>query len=233
MEQLQYNKNTLDIIKSLSCLSKSLIIEKSEDQQNIIINSGDVGSMILYQLVAPINHFSFLGEMCAFYEYPDFHDLVSILEKCEIYQKEDTLVLVSGNTKIKYLTSEPELISNTYEAIEYEDTVAAFDIDHTYLKKINKLKSSIRATSIRIDIHKNEITFKFFNKNSENTYEDKFTNNVDNLEDFSFLASTEVFDKIPIANYYFEISSDGLFKFNMMCDDIKLHIITGEMEEDV
>lgn len=233
MEKLKYNKNTLDIIKSLSSLSKSLIFEKNSEGDKILINSGDISAMIVYQLEAPLDHFSFLGDSCAFYEYPDFHDLMTIIDKCDIYQNSDVLNLVSGNTKIKYLTSDPELIETRFEGIDLGEIAASFILSFDDLKKINKLKSSIKANSIKIDIIKNKLKFTFFNKNSENTCEDVFNNNIDNLDEYSFIFTTEIFDKIPLANYSFDISEEGIIMLKMLSDDINLRIYTGEMEEDV
>jgi hypothetical protein len=237
MEKLEYNKDTLDIIKSLSCLSKAIIFEKAEEGKKILVNSGDLSAMIVYRLEAPLSHFGFNGEQCAFYEFPDFHDLMSILEDCDIFQKGDILTLVSGNTKIKYLTSEPELITgdgdNEFDGVEWSETVGSFTIGFDDLKKINKLKSSIKANSITIDIVKNDIKFTFFNKESENTCEDSFANDTENIDAYTFLISTEIFDRIPLANYTIEFDENGLVRFKMLSEGISLDIYTGQMEEDI
>jgi hypothetical protein len=233
MEKIEYNKDTLDILKSLSSLSKALIIRKIDNGEKISIKSGDISSFIMYHLEAPVNHFNFKGDECAFYEYPDFHDLMSILDECDMHQNGDIITLVSDKTKIKYLTSEAELIKNEWETIPESDTVGSFKLDFEALKKINKLKSSIKAKSLKIKLEKNEIKFVLFSKENENMCEEIFMNEIDNLDDYEFLLSTEIFDKLPLANYEFNITESGILKVKMLLDDIDLWIYTGEIIEDV
>lgn len=242
MYKIEYNNETLQLIRQLTNIRKKIKLEKKDDL--VILNSGTVSESILYQLKVPKEHFNFPGTDCTFLDYAEFYQLFNLLPECDLYEKDNTIIISKNKTKFSYLIADPEIMyeaeSNTteqneqyFDSIEFDDSKFKFELTHN---EINNFKKYIRLAEVnktKIIIDKNKCTFIFYSNIHVNTFEQEFLNLADNDEQFEFEISNEIFFLLPEKDYSVDISLEQLIRFTLINKEISLEVFTGALEESI
>ena len=108
---VQYNKDTLELVNELAekiNANNTVQFEKEGDQ--ITIKACDVAESVVYIFKADKDHFEFDDEMCTFYNFPEFYNLLKSFGTPEIIQEGQTMTIKENRSRIKYQLSDDDII---------------------------------------------------------------------------------------------------------------------------
>lgn len=238
MNKIQYNVGTLNIIRQLANLKKKIIFKRNGDK--VILNSGNISDTIVYQLEMPSSHFDIPGEECTFLDYIEFYGLFNLLPECELYENDDLLIISKDRTKFSYLIADPSIMfeqedddtSDYFSGVDFSESAFRIEFSINDIKNFRKFINNAGVNISKVQIKDNSCTFKFYSKKHVNCFEHEFLNLKDNIGDFEFELSKDIFYSLPERDYYIDINHHGLIRFQLISEDINLSIYTGALEEE-
>jgi hypothetical protein len=240
---LTYNRNFINLLKDLSTISDSVIIEKSEDEKTVIVKRKTPTSSIAYILSCPIENFNFTGKEIAIYKFgSEFYQLLNEFKEPVIEQVSneghDKLIIAEGEEKINYLLSDSDTIKRGPSKVEFKEPNVSLEITDEELKKIEKMVGFVGAEKVNLAFSKDKVTIKLFNSDHENSYEKVLKVKESDGEEFNLTISNEIFLLIPKAKYLIEAKKEGIICFTLMSKEgentfkPELKIYTAELDNE-
>jgi len=231
---IEYKKEVLSLINDLTPINPSIIIEKTED--GIRIARDNAAHSIFYYLNAEKDSFNFEREKIAFYNFPEFYQLINVFNSPEISLKENKLKISKDKSKIKYIISDPETISESAapKGIKFPSTDARLSFDVSEIKDLKKMISLLRSKYIKFIISGKSISVNCLNENHDNSYEKTFDmgEEFSETEDFEMKIASDIFTLIPENNYIFEICKGGITRFSYKKDNVDLTIFVAQVIDE-
>jgi len=234
MSELKYKTETLDLINQLSTtISNGIVMTKDEAGKNIIINRTNPSESVTFFFTAPIEDFSFEGDEIAIYHFPEFFQLFSVFKEPKIVQELNKLTISKGASKIKYVLSDTEALSNSPKGCNIDvDPDTKFELTEEELKNFSKMINLVNSEKASIQIVGKSLILKLGNESHENSYEKKFDLVNEAEEEFKFEIPAEVFTVIPTGAYDVSIWKDGIITFDLKSSKVSLKILTAELEDE-
>jgi hypothetical protein len=225
---LQYTKKFFDLVKDLSGINPSIIFEKDEDG-NILVKRANASQTIIYTLKANKSNFEFESEDVAFYNYPEFHQLISVFKEPILNEDNDKLIISEGKSKIKYKVSDAEVINRIKGKSKFSEPDVEFSISADQLSKIKKMIGLISAEQIKFKVKKSsEIECVFFNGEHSNNWEETYAVSKESESEFDLVINARVFTLIPVNGYKLAIKKEGITQLKYISDDFDLEILVPE-----
>lgn len=235
MKSVDINLKTLGLVNSLSVINEAVIFEKDEDG-NVFINSANPGEEIIYQFSAPQNHFDFDGDECAFYNYPEFYNLLTTYEKPTMVQDGMDVVIKEKKSEIRYRLTDPEGVEQVFTEVEFEDPDAVFTLTKDQIKELTRIINKITGEVINLAVDGDVITIKISNPKHKNSWKNEYELTESTDEKYDMNISADIFTVLPDGDYDVSILSDGLIRFVLKTEDelkdVKVEIYTGEEEDE-
>ena len=226
---VEYNKETLSLLNSLCSISESIIIEKNEAENQIIIQRANNAKTVAYRFVAPENHLAFKGDKIAFYNFTEFSQLVSCFDTPKLKQTGDKIVISKDNSNITYLSSDADTIQKGPNKISFDSPDVTIELKASEIKDIRKMIGLLKAENTRFSGDGDDITVTLYNSNHDNSFTRKYTALKGDGE-FEMSISSEIFTVLPDGDYIVEIKKDGIIKFALKNEVIKLELFTAELD---
>jgi len=233
-QNVKYNKEILEMVKNLTPINNSVVIEKDvSTSKSIVINATNPTTTIAYKFLAPVDSFAFDGEEIAFYDFSEFFQLFSYFKNPELQQNTNQLLISSGKSKINYLLSDTEVIKKGPKKVAFSNPDVSFQITSEDVTELEKIINLINAENVNISVKGNKATFKLYNSAHENSFQKEFKieNASQSTIDLNF--SSEVFALLPKESYKLEIKKEGIMKISLEGkSDISLELYVAEVEEE-
>ena len=229
---MEFKKEYLDLVKDLSPINPCIIFDKDED--NVIIKRSDASNSIIYTLEAPKDNFNFEAEDIAFYNYPEFHQILSVFDEPKLIESAENRITISEKqSKINYRISDSEVIPKVQGEGHFESPDCEFTITVEQLDKIKKMIGLISSEKIRFKVTKDseDVICDFFNLSHSNNWEKPYSLDSISEETFELIISAKIFTLMPRNSYVISIKEDGIVKLNYVHDEYKLDIYIPEDTE--
>lgn len=238
MEQIKYNPELFDILRSLVSISNSVIIKKENNE--IVIRKADADVTIAYNLIAPEDFFNFPvnNDDVTFYNYTEFYQYLKSFSNPEIYIDNKKITLKENNSKIDYTLSNPESFDKKIpKSPNFGEADITFKLSHTDHDEIIKMITLIKPKRARIVGDSKKVTISIFNQNHDNSFEKVFdVINAAESQEVDFLIFSDTFNHIPTKrDYSMNIKSSGqaaYLKVSLLNSDMKLDIYTGKVKSN-
>ncbi|MFW6272861.1 MAG: hypothetical protein ACOC2U_03680 [bacterium] len=228
-KDVKFDREFLNLVQNLTKINSSILFERSDDNGVIIKRKNPAGS-IAYILSASEDSFDFDEEEIAFYNFPEFAQMLSVFKSPNIKQDENRLVISENKSKIKYVVTDPEIISRGPNKVNFGDADATMVIDRDLLKEIRSMIGILDSENIKLKISDNNITVVCYNSNHDNQWENTYDIENSLGKDFELTIKSEVFVHIPDGNYKMELKEAGIVKFAYQSDIVNLDIFVAEVE---
>jgi len=231
--EITFKKDVLSLIKDLTVISNSVVLNKSED--SIIISQGNSCESLGFILKTPLNSFSFTGEKVAFYDFREFYQLLDVFQNPTLVEDGRHIIMSDQTTKINYLLSEEDTIECGPTNIDFGSPDASIDIDSSVLNDIRKMLNAMFAQSnqavpirCKITVKKKKVIMTFYKEEFDNSFERTFE--CDSSKDFEYIASAEMFTDVPKGSYTIDFLEIGMTRLTLKTDAAKVEIFTGEIQ---
>ena len=227
---IKYKQETLSIINSLALIGEKIRIKK--EKKNILIAKANGSESIIYKFSAPSEFFDFVGDELAFHNFSEFFALQTVFSKPEIKQNSDKLYILSGNSRISYVVSDPDTISEFAGKINFSQPDFEVNIEKDVLKEIEKMKGILNAEKSKLTIKGDKINIGILADVYDNSFDKSLKGTNNTKEDFSYIISSEIFNVLPKADYKLEIKKEGIVRFTLKDEKINLEIFVAEVSEE-
>lgn len=236
MANVKYNKETLELVNELAeKINANNTVQFEKDGDSITIKASDVAESVVYIFKADKDHFDFEGDMCTFYNFPEFFNLVKSFETPEIVQENQTLTVKENRSRIKYQLSDDDIVDedDRIEDVDWEDSDVILELSEEDISKINKMANAIEADKVKLEISGNNAELTLFNNKHDNSFEGEFDVINESGSDIEIVLEKDLFNKIPTGNYTLNINEDLLVQFILKdTDGFKVDIYASQMSED-
>ena len=234
MEKVKYKKRALDLVNNLSLMNPKLKITKTDDEEHIYINGVNEDTSVSYQFKVPVGSFDFEGDEIAFHDFSHFYEFYSVLENAEITMDDEKFEMKSGKSKITFFLSDPEIVEETFDDVDFEDPDYKFNISSSQLKHIQKMVNLTGAEKLVLSVADETVTLKLAKEDKDNFYETDFETSESNGEEFSLSFKKTLWDHAPDGDYTVSVKEDsGVIQFSLQNEtDVSLDLYSGEIEED-
>lgn len=235
MKQINFDVNTVELIRKMTNINASILVQANADTNQIEIKGTDPSSSVGYIFKAPKSHLDFNGKEIGFLDFNEFYQLLKSIEDVTIGQDDGLydLTLQGSRAKIQYRLTNSEVLPKPFNEIDFGDSDVDLVLTEGDLKQIVKMTSLVNAEFIKLTSNdKGEFQLCLFNKNSSNTFElnlevDKSTN-----KNFELILPRESVLMLPIYEYKVSMSSQGIVKFEMETGtDATVEIYTAEVAD--
>jgi hypothetical protein len=229
--QIQFNANYFELIKNLTAISPGIIFTK--DKGKLVITRTNKGRSIFFKVEAPEDHFTFEGEKVAFYNFSEFYQLINAFGTSTLSQKENKIVIESSIGKINYILSSPETLAKAPSKVNIIDPDIIFNLSADGLAELKKVNSLMNAKYANITNVSGTLTFKLFNSAHDNSFDKMYTPETisPSVEDFDFPIYSEIFSKIPAANYKVSLFRKGFVFFSCQKESIDFLAVTSRVKK--
>jgi len=230
--EITYNKEYLDLVKSLSSINPAIIFEKVENNR-ILVKRNNASSSIIYTLEASDTNFNFSSEDLAFYNYPEFHQLLSVFDDPTLTESENKIKIEENKSKIHYKVSDSEVIQKVNGTGKVPPPNAIITISSDQLDEIKKMIGLVSAEKVKFKVTEGskELTCKFFNLSHSNNWENEYEVDKESDIDFELTISSQVFSLIPKNSYEIRINEAGVIKMHYINDEFDLNLYIPEDTE--
>ena len=239
---ISYNRKFFDILKDLSPINNSVVIQKSEDK--IIVRRVSQDTNLRYNIVAPVKSFDVDRDILGIYNYVEFYQFLKLFNEPTIEIKDKCIILSENNSKVEYFISNIEACGESPET-KWHDADIKFALTSRDLDSIVKASGLIGANEKRkkIRVRGNgktvDIGLVNMNINPQNDMYDKTYNKsfdveqlvVKELLPFDFLINADFFTNIPKHDYTIEIKTSGYVRAYFVDDEIEVDIFTVFIKE--
>jgi len=233
---VEYNKDTLELVNELAeKINANNTVQFEKEGEEITIKASDVAESVVYIFKADKKHFNFEGEMCTFYNFPEFFNLLKSFDTPEIIQEHQTLTVKENRSKIKYQLSDDDIIDedDKLEDVEWDGSDVILELSEDNISKINKMANAIEADKVKLNIEGNQVTLKLFNNKHDNSFEEVFDVINDESVEIELILEKDLFNKIPMGDYTVNINEDLLVQFVLKnTNGFKIDIYASQMSED-
>lgn len=240
MNSINYKKNVLSLVNDLSVVTPSVIFKKENNQ--IVVRRANMAESIAYELKTKKEIFDFLGDELAFYNFPEFYQILSSFTEPNIKQKIDnqneddeitTFLISKDKSRIIYKISDiSSLRPNPSEFPSMDDNDLNFIINGDDLKELQKMKGLINASNLKINMSDGILKLELFSNSYDNSFDKEYIISNSKVEKINMVISTEILSVLPKGDYNVKINTEGIITFTLKNDDIELVIITAELEEE-
>lgn len=232
---INYQKNYLSLIDSLSVISSKVLIKNGEQLKIFNGNAGSE-STLFYELVAPVENFMFEGKEIAFNNFKEFYQILNCYQAPELHMKDNKILIKKDKSKFNYVLSEPDNIRFDSE-VEFTDHDVSFNITEADLVEIKKMNGLIKATDkkdsvvwVGLNSKDNVLSMVFKTAEHNNSFERECPcETVRN--DASITVIADVFNALPKGSYNVFINNEGIVKFTLVDNEIILNIFVGGKNE--
>lgn len=239
---IQYNRKFFDILKDLSPINNSVVVQKSGD--SVIVRRVSLDTTLRYSITAPIKSFDINKDILGIYNYVEFYQFLKLFNDPTIEIKDKSIILSENNSKVEYFISNIEACGESPET-KWNDADVKFSLTSRDLDSIVKASGLIGANEKRkkIRVRGNgktvDIGLVNMNINPQNDMYDKTYNKSFDVEklietdilDFDFLINAEFFTNIPKHDYTLEIKTGGYVRAYFIDDEIEVDIFTVFIKE--
>jgi hypothetical protein len=223
---IKYSKQFLSLVNSLTPINDSVIIDKAEDK--IRISRSNPSCSIFYILEANLDSFNFESEKLAFYNFPEFFQLLNVFDDPKINIDENKVIIANDKSKIRYIISDPETIKAGPKGVNFPEIDIKMTLETSEIKNLKKMISLLGSKYVKFSASEKNINFKCFNENHDNSYDKDFVLENES-KTFELKISSDVFTLIPDNNYCLEISSQGIIRISYVKDDINLAVYVAQI----
>lgn len=238
MENITFNKKTLEIIKDLTPIANSLVIYKNGDNIEVI-QSNDAESLG-FVLKAKKENFNFSSDKVSFLNFKEFYNLLTVLgDDINLSQIDDAHINISNEDNIiNYKLTADDIVESNEIDDDFGETDVSLKIDQKTLVEIRKMINIIEngttnPSSIKISVSPEKVILFFHNKdNGDISYTKKFESN--SKISFECTFSSDMFKNIPKGDYLIELKEEALIRLSMASLDFSigsLVIYAGSDEE--
>ena len=235
MSEVKYTKNFVSLLNSLSIINKKFIIKKEDNK--LKIDSKNDMSTIAYKFNCDLSHFNFEGDQIAFYNFSEFSDLFNVYKDALLTYNENSGMFqifdADKKSKIKYYTSDPEIIPETFKKLKFDDYDYKFNLTSDDFVYIKKMISLIDAKKVKFIQKNGEFKIVLFSEEKDPTFEKTFileSSSEDN-KDFCLVSPPDIFLFAPKNDYEIQIKEVGIFKFKYISDVFDLSLFCAINEE--
>lgn len=233
---VEYNKDTLELVNELAeKINANNTVQFEREGDQVTIKACDVAESVVYIFKADKSHFDFDEDMCTFYNFPEFYNLLKSFGSPEIIQEGQTLTIKENRSRIKYQLSDDDIIDEDekIEDVDWDSSDIVLDLTQDNISKISKMSNAIEADKVKLVVKDEQLTIKLFNNKHDNTYEDVF--DVTNPQDLNLelVLEKDLFNKIPLGDYTVNINEDLLVQFVLKnVEGFTIEIYASQMSED-
>jgi hypothetical protein len=233
-KDLSYKIETISLLNQLaSSISNSIIIKKNEEENGLIINRTNPSETVSFFFNVPSTDFDFDGNEISFYNFPEFFQLLSVFKDPKITQDNNKLVISKNSSKIKYVLSDSEIISEGPKGFKIDiEPNTIFELTDAELKDFGKMIGLVGAERANLKVDDNKLTVTLGNETHENTFEKVFSVINSDGESVGFNIPAEIFTIVPNGNYKISIWKDGIVIFELKHPNVSLKIMTAELESE-
>lgn len=230
------NKETFDLISKMSAIQPSIIFEKND--KGILVNRANTSTTIAFRMQFPESHFNFDGDEVCFLNFPEFYQMLSVLNKPNVTQVVDNnhemFVLSENTSKIRYLVSDPESLKKGPENIDWKNPDAVIALTKSDLKELTKAIGLVAADTIRFSVEtgKTDLVLSVTKGPNDNTYEKVFKLTFPAASTFDLAIEAEFLLMLPDNDASLEIDKKGLVRVSFETNEVNVEMFTGEVEED-
>jgi DNA replicative helicase MCM subunit Mcm2 (Cdc46/Mcm family) len=237
MEKIEYKPEFINLIKDLTVINKTVIIQKKEEQAVSYRSDPDVTWM--YNIEADPSYFNISDETkLGFYDFTEFFQFFMTFKNPDLFLDGNKIIFSNGASKGEYILSDVEMLTINKKygrsaKIKFPKYDFAIQLNSTDISELVKLTGLIQPTRAKFYIKNNKFNIKLCTKKHENTFEKSFdfVNESGCEEDVDFDILPEIFEKLPSKNnYMLKIHKDGFILFTLINDNIKVNIFTGPIK---
>lgn len=209
MSNVPYKKEFLDLLKNLTSINNSIILDDMDG--DIFISRFNESQSVVYQLKAPKEYFN--TDTVAFYNFNEFSQILSVFQNPVIERVSDNnidkITISEGKSKINYVLTDPEvLVKGKKKAPQLPDKVFTLNLTIDEIRNIKKMISILKASNINFIVNDNILTVSIGNDNHNNSYSKEFTLET-STENYSGSFKTDVFMYVPDNSYVLNIAKNG------------------------
>jgi len=232
LTNVTFNKDTMDLIGELGAINSQIIVEKDEKKQNILISRKNPATTIAYIFKAPVDHFNFNGDNIAFYNFPEFYQMISCFDQPTIKQNSNKIIVSQGSAKINYVLTDAETLKKGPGKVNFSGPDATINLPSDELKELEKMIGLFGALGVELTVKDNSVVVKVFNDDYDNSFQKEYKSVGKNKSNFSLKISSEVFVLLPKEDYNLEIKKEGIVRFSFNKNGTELDLFTAELEEN-
>jgi hypothetical protein len=229
---VNYNKEIINLFNDLSAINPQIVFEKDEKKENVIIRRTNASGSIAYFLLTPKDNFDFEGDELAIYNYPEFYQMFSCLDKPVIKQTGNKILIIKDSARLNYLIANPEAVKKMKPKVVFNDADAKIIFSHDDIKEIQKMIGLVSAEYVEITTDGNKMNLRIFNTSHDNSFEKTYDMAEESKAKLKIKISKEIFTILPKENYSFEVKKEGIVKFSFDKENVSLQIFTAEIEEE-
>ena len=227
--KLEYDKEILSLINDLSTINPSIILEKNGDQ--ILINRTNPATTIAYRLTTDASGLNFEGDEIAFHTYQEFYQLLTCFEDPSIKQNDNKVIISEKNSKINYLLSDADTIKRGPKEFLFTDADIELELSSVDIKELVKMIGLLNSNKVILSCKSNKIDVCLSNSDHDNSFNKVYDATSEEIEDFELVISTDIFTLSPKGDYKISVKKEGIAKFELMHEKVKLDLYTAEIED--
>ena len=204
--KIKLSKETMDILKNYSSINS-----------NIFINSGNRISTIspIKNILSEVEVSETFDVGFGIWDLPKFLGTISIFNDPELEFHEKYVLILNGNSTIKYYYSDPKLLTVPTKKINMPKIDLSFSITETQIHQLKKAASILGVSDLTIENNEeDELIIKVHDKKDKgsNSYIMNLQTNQEFVGNFSLNFMIENLKLIP-DNYDVDISSNIVSRF--------------------
>lgn len=226
MKEVSYNKDILDVIKKLTKLTKQFKMTKEDSKVAIKVSCE---KSVFVDFSTPVSNFDFDGDEIGFVEnsYNKFYEFFSCFKKPVLKQEQNKIVIQDGNSSIKYLLSDPEIIKNGFKgAKQFPTPIVKFMLSKDNFSYIGDMIKMIASDNVVFKVNKKDVTISVLNEITGNSYDHVVPLDTEPSEMMEIPLKTTIFDLAPTLEYEVNIIT-GMFHFKSVNENFTLNLYTG------
>jgi len=231
VKEVSYKLETLGLLNQLATtISSSIIVNKADGK--IKVAHKNPPNTIVFAFEASESDFDFNGDEVAFYNFNEFYQMVSAFKDPKIAHSENEIIISKSNTKIKYITSDSEMMDKVGKGIASKDTYdAQFILPEDELKNYVKMVSLVGTDVCSFTSDGTQVNLAFTNKIHKNSFEKIITETIKIDPNLSIKIPSEIFTIIPNGTYTISIWSEKVVILELRSETISLKIMTQALDE--
>lgn len=204
--KIKLSKETMDILKNYSSINS-----------NIFINSGNRISTIspIKNILSEVEVSETFDVGFGIWDLPKFLGTISIFNDPELEFHEKYVLILNGNSTIKYYYSDPKLLTVPTKKINMPKIDLSFSITETQIQQLKKAASILGVSDLTIENNEeDELIIKVHDKKDKgsNSYIMNLQTNQEFVGNFSLNFMIENLKLIP-DDYDVDISSNIVSRF--------------------
>lgn len=196
---MKISTDTLNVLRNFSTINSNLVISEGSNISTISESK---------TILAEANVSEYFPQDIGIYDLSEFLSVVGLMSDPELIFEESSMVIQSGNQKIRYFFSEMEILTRPSKKIAMPDVDVPFTITEENLNQIRKASSVLRHNELLISNETGELTASVVNSKdpTSNSYVLVLDADADFDSKFNFYISIPNLKLLP-GDYSVNISS--------------------------